>query len=249
MHLSLGDFCELVGKLDKPNAEKAVAILWFHDHKIADTAMPAGALTKIMDDHHVGTPNSTKLAAAIRKTRLCNESYPGFTLKPGSRGIVRDWFAGSLDGVQPRINHAEGYVPEAVWIDTRDYIERVCRQLNGCFAHAYYDAAFVMLRRLFETLIIEAYDQLNRRDEIDDSGGNPFMFGKLVECAKGENKQKGLSIGRNTKCALEEVKKLGDRSAHDRRFSACAADLTKIRVDVRAGVQDLIEVASLKRAK
>jgi len=139
-------------------------------------------------------------------------------------------------------------VPEAVWIDTRDYIEKVCRQLNGCFAHAYYDGALVMLRRLLETLIIEAYDHLNRRSEIDDSGGNPYMFGKLVERAKGENTHKGLSIGRNTKSALEEVKKLGDRSAHDRRFNACPADLTKIQVHVRAGVQDLIGIASLKRS-
>ena len=248
MHLSLGDFCELVKGLDKPNAEKAVVILWFHDHKTADTAMTAGALTKIMVDHHVGTPHSTQLADAIRKTKLCNEAKGAFVLKPGSRTIVREWFVGSLDGVQPRINHAEGYVPEAVWINTRDYIEKVCRQLNGCFAHAYYDAALVMLRRLLETLIIEAYDHLSRRAEIDDGSGNPHMFGKLVERAKGENNHKGLSIGRNTKNALEEVKKLGDRSAHDRRFNACAGDLTKIQVDVRAGVQDLIGIASLKRS-
>ena len=197
MHLSLVDFCELVKGLDKPNVEKAVAILWFHDHKSADIAMTAGALTKIMGDHHVGTPNSTQLADAIRKTKLCKVSKAGFALKPGSRAVVRDWFAGNLDGVQPRINHAEGYVPEAVWIDTRDYIEKVCRQLNGCFAHAYYDAALVMLRRLLETLIIEAYEHLDRRAEIDDTSGNPFMFGKLVVRAKGENNHKGLDIGRN----------------------------------------------------
>lgn len=247
MHLSLDDFCSLVKDLSLSNAKKAIAILWFHDNRTADATMVPGVLTKIMGDHHVGTPNSTQLAEAIRRTKLCNESKGGFSLKPGSRPIVRDWFAGNLDGVQPRINHAEGYVPEAVWIDTRDYIEKVCRQLNGCFAHAYYDGAFVMLRRLLETLIIEAYDHLNRREEIDDGSGNPLPFGKLVERAKGENNHKGLSMGRNTKNALAEVKKLGDRSAHDRRFNACAADLTKIQVDVRAGVQDLIQVASLKR--
>jgi hypothetical protein len=184
VHLSLGDFCELVKAMVKPNAEKAVAVLWFHDQKTPDAAMTAGALTKIMGDHHVGTPHSTRLADAIRRTKLCNESKAGFALKPGSRGVVGEWFAGKLDGVQPRINHAEGYLPEAIWLDTRDYIESVCRQLNGCFAHAYYDGALVMLRRLLETLIIEAYDHLKRRAEIDDAAGNPHMFGKLVERAK-----------------------------------------------------------------
>jgi hypothetical protein len=240
-------FYEAIGRLEKSNAEKAIAILWLHDQTTTDIAMTAGLLTKIMSDHHVGTPNSTHLATAIRRTKLCNESKRGFFLKPGSRAIVRAWLGSAVVGVQPRINHAEGYVPEAVWIDTRNYIENVCRQLNGCFAHAYFDGALVMLRRLLETLIIEAYDHLNRRAEIDDASGNPLMFGKLVERAKGENDHKGLSIGRNTKAALEAVKKLGDRSAHDRRFTACAADLTKIQVDVRAGVQDLIQVAALKR--
>lgn len=244
VHLSLNDFCELVKGLSKQNAEKAVAILWFHDHKTTDAAMTAGELTRIMVDHHVGTPNSTKLATAMRNTKLCKESKTGFCLRPGSRSVVRNWFEGNLDGIQPRINHAEGYIPEEVWIATPSYIQKVCRQLNGCFAYAYYDASLVMLRRLMETLIIEAYDHLSRRAEIDDSSGNPPMFGKLVECAKG-----GLSIGRNTKSALDKVKGLGDRSAHDRRFNACAADLTKIQADVRAGVQDLIQVASFTRLR
>jgi hypothetical protein len=237
-----------VKTLDKTNAEKAVAILWYHDHKTPDTAMTAGVLTRIMGDHHVGTPNQTTLAEAIRKTKLCYENGKGFSLKPGSRKVIHGWLPMNIDGIQPEMNHAEGYLPEAVWSNTRGYIESVCRQLNGCFRAAYYDAALVMLRRLLETLIIEAYDHLNRRAEIDDGSGNPHMFGKLVERAKGENNHKGLSIGRNTKNALEEVKKLGDRSAHDRRFNACAADLTKIQVDVRAGAQDLIQVASLKRS-
>lgn len=247
MHLALVDFCEQVRSLDKSNAEKAIAILWYHDQKAADVAMTPGALTRIMCDHHVGTPNSTQLGEAIRKFKLCNESKAGFSMKPGSRGLVRAWFAGNLDGIQPRINHAEGYVPEAVWIDTRDYIVKVCRQLNGCFANAYYDAALVMLRRLFETLIIEAYDYWGRRAEIDDGSGNPRMFGKLVEQVKGVNGHKGLSVGRNCKYALDAVKDLGDKSAHDRRFNACAADLTKIQGDVRAAVQDLFEIASLKK--
>lgn len=248
MHLSLGGFCEIVRTLDRSNTDKAIAVLWYQDQQTPDTALTPGELVKIMSDHHVGAPHSTRLAESIRATKFCNESKSRFSLKPGSRSMIRRWLPADLDGVQPPINHAEGYLPEAVWIRTRGYIEKVCQQLNGCYFCAYYDGAFVMLRRLLETLLIEAYEHLGRRGEIDDSSGNPLMFGKLVERAKGENGHAGLKIGRNTKNALEAVKGLGDRSAHDRRFTACAADLTKIQVDVRSGVQDLIEVAGLKRS-
>ncbi|NOX57589.1 MAG: hypothetical protein GXP29_01860, partial [Planctomycetes bacterium] len=160
MHLSLGDFCEHIKALDGSNAEKAVAVLWYHDRKADDVAMTSGALTKIMGNYHIGTPNSTQLAEAIRKTKLCNQSRSGFSIKPGSRAVVQGWLPAGIDGMQPAMNHAEGYLPEAVWSKTRGYIECICKQLNGCFRAAYYDAALVMLRRLLETLIIEAYEYL-----------------------------------------------------------------------------------------
>ncbi len=250
MHLPLSDFCEHVSGLDKTNAEKAVAILWFHYRKTPDIAMTAGALTKCMGDHHVGTPNQTALAEAIRKTKLCNETGKGFTLKPGSRKVIQGWLPANIDGMQPEMNHAEGYVPEAVWNNTRGYIEAVCKQLNGCFQAAYYDAASVMLRRLLETLIIEAYEHLKRDAEIKDASGtgNYYMLKDLVARANGSAPHAGLNLGRDAKKTLDDVKARGDKSAHNRRYNAVSADLTEIRDGVRTTVQELIQIAALKKA-
>jgi hypothetical protein len=249
MDLPLSDFCEHVTKLDKTNAEKAVAILWYHDRKTPDTAMTAGALTKIMGDHRVGTPNQTTLAKAIRRTKLCNENRQGFTLKPGSRRVIQGWLPTNIEGMQPEMSHAEGYLPEAVWSNTRGYIESVCKQLNGCFRAAYYDAASVMLRRLLETLIIEAYEHLKRESEIKDNGGtgNYYMLKDLVARANGNTPHTGLNLGRDAKKTLDDVKGRGDRSAHNRRYNAVAADLTEIRDGVRTTVQELIQIAALKK--
>lgn len=249
MHLSLGDFCEHVAALGKSNAEKAIAILWYHDHKTPDTSMNAGALAKIMVDHHVGTPHSTQLAKAIRETKLCNENGSGFTLRPGSRKVIRAWLPQDIDGMQPAMDHTEGYLPEAVWSNTRGYIESVCKQLNGCFRSVYYDAASVMLRRLLETLIIEAYEHLKRESEIKDNGGsgNYYMLKDLVARANGVPPHPGLNLGRDAKKTLEEVKALGDKSAHNRRYNAVQADLTMLRGGVRTTVQELIQIANLKK--
>jgi hypothetical protein len=154
MHLSLDAFCELVKALNKSNPEKAVALLWYFDRETPDISKSAGQLTKLLGDHHIGTPNQTSLAHAIRKTKLANESKSGFSLKPGSRRIIRAWLP-DLEGIQPAIDHAAAYLPEPVWRNTRGYIEEVCRELNGAFHHGYYNAAAVMLRRLLETLITQ----------------------------------------------------------------------------------------------
>jgi len=82
MHLSREGFCEVVKESDRKNAEKALAVLWYFDHGQPGIAKTAGQLTKMLDDHHLGTPNQTTLAEAIRKTKLANESKSGFSLKP-----------------------------------------------------------------------------------------------------------------------------------------------------------------------
>jgi hypothetical protein len=91
MHLSLDGFCEVVKKSNRKNAEKALAVLWYFDREQPGTAKTASQLTKVLGDHHIGTPNQTALAEAIRKTKLAEESRSGFSLKPGSRKMIRDW--------------------------------------------------------------------------------------------------------------------------------------------------------------
>jgi Domain of unknown function (DUF4145) len=248
MRLSLDGFCEVVKKSDKKNAEKALAVLWYLDHEQVGIAKTAGQLTKVLDDHHIGTPNQTALAEAIRKTKLANESKSGFSLKPGSRKIIRDWLP-DLDGIQPAMNHASGYLPEPIWNNTRGYIEKVCRELNGSFHHAYYNAAAVMLRRLLETLIIEAYEHLDRETEIKDGGGNYLMLSDLAERACGENGHKGINLGRDSKKSLKEARNVGNWSAHARRFLAHAGDLTRFQAGMRLLVQELIQIADLVRKK
>jgi hypothetical protein len=248
MHLSLDGFCEVVKKSNKNNAEKALTVLWYFDHDQPGIAKTAGQLTRVLGHHHIGTPNQTALAEAIRKTKLASEAKSGFSLKPGSRKIIRGWLP-DLDGIQPAIDHASGYLPEPIWRNTRGYIEEVCRELNGCFHHAYYNAAAVMLRRLLETLIIEAYEHLDRETEIKDGGGNYLMLTDLAQRACGEKGRKGINLGRDSKQALKEARSVGNWSAHARRFLAHAGDLTRFQAGMRLLAQELIQIADLVRKK
>lgn len=246
MHMALDLFCEVVKTLNRSNAEKALAVLWFFDLERTGVSKTAGELTRVLSDHHVGTPNQTALAEGIRKTKLVHETKSGFSLKPGSRKIIRDWLP-QLEGVQPTIDHGSAYLPEPIWRNTRGYIEAVCRELNGSFHYAYYNAAAVMLRRLLETLIIEAYEHLNRSGEIKDQGGNYLMLSELAQRACGENGHTGVNLGRDSKRALKEARNIGNWSAHVRRFLANSQDLTNVQAGVRLLVQELIHIADLTR--
>ncbi len=56
----------------------------------------------------------------------------------------------------------------------------------------------------------------------------------------------GLTLGRETQKSLKKIKKLGDLSAHSRRYNAIPEDLDKVNLDVRLAVEELINIARLK---
>jgi hypothetical protein len=100
-----------------------------------------------------------------------------------------------------------------------------------------------MLRRLAETLIIEAYETLGREKEIKDQDDNFLMLGALVDRSCGAN---GVGLGREAKVALKEIKEQGDRSAHNRRVNAVRPELERIRSGARTAIEELINIARLK---
>lgn len=126
---------------------------------------------------------------------------------------------------------------------TRAYIEKLAHQINGSYENGWYDACAVMIRRLVETLIIEAYEAHNIADLIKNDQGDFLYLGDLISAAINE---KSWTLGRNTKKSLRELKDIGDKSAHSRRFLAHRQDIDKVSADLRVVVQELVLLAKLK---
>ena len=61
------------------------------------------------------------------------------------------------------------------------------------------------------------------------------------------NSPGGLTLGRDSRKCLVDVKELGDRSAHNRRYNAVKPDLDKIQIRVLA--DELINLACLRQSK
>jgi hypothetical protein len=160
-----------------------------------------------------------------------------------SRGTIREWLTSILGTSHPKIDQELGYLPEQVWVNTRSYVEKVASQMNGCFQCGFYDAASVLVRRLIETLIIEAYVALKRETEVTGGDGHFLMLNGLINAAIGSAP---IGLGREGDKALRAVKELGDRSAHNRRFVAVKADLEKIQSGVRVMADELIAIARLR---
>lgn len=144
------------------------------------------------------------------------------------------------EGEKPRTSQVVDFI---LVKGTRGYIERVVNQINGTYEHGWYDACSVMLRRLIETLIIEAYEKYRIDSSIQDPDGNFFFLGKLIDCAI---KEKSWNLTRNCKKSLPKLKNIGDLSAHSRRYNANYSDIEKLIDDIRIVVQEFLSLAGLK---
>ncbi len=140
----------------------------------------------------------------------------------------------------------EQVLPFSLVRDTRGYIETVVHQINGTYEDGYYDACLVMIRRLLETLIIEAFEHKSAADKIKNSEGNFFFLDELIDTLA---KQTDWNLSRNTKDALPRLKKFGDLAAHNRRFNAHRGDIEKLMNDLRVVVQELVYLADLASSK
>src|ERR1700704_4102878 len=86
---------------------------------------------------------------------------------------------------------------------TRGYIERIANQINGAYENGWYDACAVLLRRLLETLIIEAFEHHKIAEKIKSKGSDFLYLKDLIEKTLSEP---AWNLGRNTKQALPKLK-------------------------------------------
>lgn len=127
--------------------------------------------------------------------------------------------------------------------NTRGYIEKVANQINGSYEHGWFDACAVMIRRLVETLIIEAFEHNGVAHKIQDPNGDFLSLRDLIDLALSEQ---SWNLTRNTKKGLPKLKSIGDLSAHSRRYIAHRRDIEKIIDDLRIVVQELVYLAGLQ---
>lgn len=125
---------------------------------------------------------------------------------------------------------------------TRGYIEKIANQANGAYENGWYDACAVMLRRLVETLIIEAFEKHQLDAKIKNASGDFLYLRDLIDKTLAEG---SWNLSRNAKQALQTLKDIGDKSAHSRHFIAQRGDIQPVIPDIRTVVQELLFLSGL----
>ncbi len=124
----------------------------------------------------------------------------------------------------------------------RGYLVSIARQMNGCFANGWYDASSVMMRRLLETSIIEAFEGRGIAGKIKNSNGDFLQLSDLIDKALAEA---SWNLSRNTRKAAPGLRDLGHMSAHGRYFHAQKSDVEKNRAGCRVAIEEFLRLSGL----
>ncbi len=124
----------------------------------------------------------------------------------------------------------------------RGYLVHIARQMNGSFVVGWYDACAVMMRRLVETAIVEAYEARGIQAKIKNPNGDYFQLSELVKHALSEP---AFNLSRNTKALLPQLRDVGHMSAHGRYFTAQKSDIEKVRQGCRVVIEEFLRIAGL----
>lgn len=137
----------------------------------------------------------------------------------------------------------EGLFPLSILAQAkRGYLVTVGRQMNGCFTSGWYDGAAVLMRRLIEISIIEAFEGKGIASKITDGSGNYLQLSDLVNRAIAET---AWTLSRNTKKALPNLRDVGHMSAHGRYFTARKEDVEALRPSCRIVIEEFLHHAGL----
>ena len=116
--------------------------------------------------------------------------------------------------------------------------------MNGCYANGWRDACAVMMRRLLEIVIIEAFEHKGVAHKIKDANDNYFQLTQLVGLALAEP---SFALSRNTKQALPKLRATqAILSAHGRRYLCPAPeDIDKTQKDCRVVLEEFLHLTEL----
>lgn len=151
---------------------------------------------------------------------------------------VQSDLAAELEAPETPVNstNAAEFIPNELIEDRFHVLKKVLWEINRCYDNACYNACAAMIRRLVESLIVQAFENHAVAHKIKRDG-NYLDFYDLIGKAVTEPTFK---LTRNTKRILPDLKFFGDLAVHNRNAYVRKADLDKLHQATRSAIEELV---------
>lgn len=182
--------------------------------------------------------NKSRLQKRLNADKRVVKHGQGYRISPRSSTEVTALAKPFMTDHRPAVLQSK--LDPEIFENSRSYVKNVVEQINISYEHSCYDCAAVMIRRLFETLIVDSFENQGALSEILKPDGNIHQLSVLISRLKSTS---AFSVSRQTKEAAEHLKDIGDWSAHNRRHRARKSDLDNALRHMRLASSDLLHLA------
>ncbi len=244
--MQLLKYMEAVDLAHKSEVERAKLLCYYHLKEEGEAAFSLSKISKWMEECNFSKPNTSRL-----KTNLTKGKGKAFLLSKSDKNAIEfvpavlqslDREYGQLWQDTVTIESNNELLEEDKFCGKRPFLTKLIQQINFCYGHNCYDACAVLMRRLFEVLLILTYQNKGVEADIQKPDGSHKMLEGIVKDAV-QNQSLGIPsrISKN----FDAFREVGNNSAHSITYTAGKLDIDNIVRDYRVMLEDLYTRAGL----
>lgn len=240
------DFIDTTKMVNMNEVARAKYLCFYQYKETGQHEFTLGQIADLMEQGGFYRPNISRL-----KMNLITGSKKSMTICKGMKTSLafttavlermeKEW--GGLWVDNEAIVSSSEIIDESKFYGKRNYLDRLILQINHSYAYNCYDACAVLMRRLFEVLLILVYQNCGIDDEIKNLSGYGYLgLEKIVANAKSN---KTLMLSRN-KQEYDTFREVGNFSAHNITYIAGKKDIDDIKLNYRVMLEELYAKAEL----
>lgn len=239
--MKLIDFIEKSELSAKKQEEQIALLCYWHYKNTRENTFDMQAIGSLVINAGFKPINSTRVKNALIKSGkmqlvdglLNTMKFCTLTLETYEKDYASHW--------SDYIESDSELMDEKKFCGKRGYLDKLIKQMNCCYKNNCYDACAVLMRRLFEILLILSYQKLGIDNEIKDTSGKYFMLEGIVSNAKNNHT---LNLSR-IKLEYDKIRDMGNSSAHGITYIASEKDINDIKHKYRAAIEELFDKAGI----
>ncbi len=244
--MQLLKYMETVDLAQKSEVERAKMLCYYQFKENGEVMFTVSKIATWMEECCFSKPNTSRL-----KTNLTKGKGKAFLLAKGDKNSIEfvpavlqalDREYGQLWQDTVTIESSNELLEEVKFCGKRPYLDKLIKQINFCYGHNCYDACAVLMRRLFEVMLVLTYQNKGLEAAITKSDGSHKMLEGIVKDAV-QNQSLGIPsrISKN----FDAFREVGNNSAHSITYTAGRLDIDNIVRDYRVMLEDLYNRASI----
>lgn len=244
--MELLDFIQLVDLKSKTEADRAKYLCYYHFKEINVSQFTMTMISDLLEQSGFTKPNTSRLKDKLIRGKgkimlLSKEQKGALTFVPAVFQSLEKDLRSAWNDTQTIRSNSE-LIEECKFCGKRPYIDRLIRQINFTYANNCFDACAVLMRRLFEVLLVLSYQNNNIENAITNSQGYHFMLEGIVKDAV---QNRVLNIPSRIRKNFDSFREVGNNSAHSITYTAGQKDIDDIKINYRVMMEELYNKSGL----